>query len=325
MTQKNIEVSIIIPVYNADQWLEDCFNSILIQDFLKNVEISVFNDGSCDKSGDILNAWSSKFQKQGFQFILSSHEENPKGVGFAKNQAVIQSSGTYLCFLDADDVMHPTRIMKQYEACFSKTDTIVGCQFHRDPTDSTPRYTRWANILKAEQLYLQIYTAFGPTVVMPTWFCHRQVFQQVGGFDENGKGTPEDLLFFYKHLRLGGKLQKVEEDLLMYRYHPSATTFSITEDTIWNVRLKELETNVLSKWNEFTIWNAGKQGRKFYRTLSSQNKKKVIPKPRIPIKHFRDAKPPFILCVKVDMTSGSFEENLESLNLKEGRDYFHFS
>ncbi|XP_042898540.1 queuosine-tRNA galactosyltransferase isoform X2 [Parasteatoda tepidariorum] len=310
MTQKNIEVSIIIPVYNADQWLEDCFNSILIQDFLKNVEISVFNDGSCDKSGDILNAWSSKFQKQGFQFILSSHEENPKGVGFAKNQAVIQSSGTYLCFLDADDVMHPTRIMKQYEACFSKTDTIVGCQFHRDPTDSTPRYTRWANILKAEQLYLQIYTAFGPTVVMPTWFCHRQVFQQVGGFDENGK--------------------------LHYR------------DTIWNVRLKELETNVLSKWNEFTIWNAGKQGRKFYRTLSSQNKKKVqafcdvdvkklskgvyiyeesivIPKPRIPIKHFRDAKPPFILCVKVDMTSGSFEENLESLNLKEGRDYFHFS
>ncbi|XP_071042099.1 queuosine-tRNA galactosyltransferase isoform X3 [Parasteatoda tepidariorum] len=261
MTQKNIEVSIIIPVYNADQWLEDCFNSILIQDFLKNVEISVFNDGSCDKSGDILNAWSSKFQKQGFQFILSSHEENPKGVGFAKNQAVIQSSGTYLCFLDADDVMHPTRIMKQYEACFSKTDTIVGCQFHRDPTDSTPRYTRWANILKAEQLYLQIYTAFGPTVVMPTWFCHRQVFQQVGGFDENGK-----------------------------------------VQAFCDVDVKKLSKGVYIY--EESI---------------------VIPKPRIPIKHFRDAKPPFILCVKVDMTSGSFEENLESLNLKEGRDYFHFS
>lgn len=43
------------------------------------------------------------------------------------------------------------------------------------------------------------------------------------------QGTPEDLLFFYNHLRRGGQLIKVEEDLLCYRYHPAATTFSVSE------------------------------------------------------------------------------------------------
>ena len=105
---------------------------------------------------------------------------------------------------------------------------------------------------------------------------------------------------------------------------------------------------VLNQWDHFTIWNAGKQGRHFYRSLSPENQAKVthfcdvdakkiakefytyeesktLPKPKIPIVHFRDASPPFIICVKQDLTGGGFEENLASLNLTEGKDYFHFS
>ena len=47
--------------------------------------------------------------------------------------------------------------------------------------------------------------------------------------------------------------------------------------------------------------------------------------PKIPIVHFRDAKPPFVICVKLDLTNGEFEKNLNSLNLIEGKDYFHFN
>lgn len=64
---------------------------------------------------------------------------------------------------------------------------------------------------------------------MPTWFCHRSVFDKVGGFSEDGKGTPEDLIFFYRHLDLGGKLFRVDEPLVIYTYHITATTFSINE------------------------------------------------------------------------------------------------
>lgn len=52
---------------------------------------------------------------------------------------------------------------------------------------------------------------------------------RVGGFDETGKGTPEDLIFFYRHLDLNGGIHRVDEVLLVYRYHPLQTTFTIDE------------------------------------------------------------------------------------------------
>lgn len=55
------------------------------------------------------------------------------------------------------------------------------------------------------------------------------MLNRVGGFDENGKGTPEDLIFFYRHLDLNGRIHRVDEVLLVYRYHPLQTTFSIDE------------------------------------------------------------------------------------------------
>lgn len=165
---------------------------------------------------------------------------------------------------------------------------------------------------------------------------------------EDGKGTPEDLIFFYKHLDLDGKVYKVETNLLVYYYHQHATTFSIKEETIWNLRLERLQSKVLCNWKTFTIWNAGKQGRKFYNSLSAENRVKVMAMCDVDVKkvnkkytpydarlrkagkpldmvHFKDAKPPFVICVKLDMTGGCFEKNLESLQLKENLDYVYFS
>ncbi|XP_039598815.1 UDP-GlcNAc:betaGal beta-1,3-N-acetylglucosaminyltransferase-like protein 1 [Polypterus senegalus] len=130
--------------------------------------------------------------------------------------------------------------------------------------------------------------------------------------------------------------------------HHAETAPLVFRDTIWNHRVTFLQERVLTKWTTCTIWNAGKQGRKLYRSLSPANQKKITafcdvdenkikkgyytyeeseerPKPRIPVRHFKDSSPPYIVCVKLDMTGGVLEENLHSLNLEEGRDYFHFS
>lgn len=114
---------------------------------------------------------------------------------------------------------------------------------------------------------------------MPTWLCHRQVYTNIsGGFSEEGKGCPEDLIFFYQHLDNKGLIKRAEECLLKYRYHSEATTFSVSAKTIWHIRLKHLLVNVLKKppWCKgFSIWNAGKQGRKFFRDLPEEQKKNV--------------------------------------------------
>ncbi|KAK1803110.1 hypothetical protein P4O66_021648, partial [Electrophorus voltai] len=346
-----------------------------------NIQV-VGHPDKCDNSRAVVEGWRERMEKRGLSMVISGHSSpKPRGavlssgsnthepaccsnvlsfflflsiflllislVGFAKNQAVCQSSGRYLCFQDADDVMMPQRVRLQYEIAVHNPTAIVGCQVRRVPEGSTERYTRWINSLSPEKLLtqgsgtlitlftpcvslnsfasgrgLEVYTSHGPTVVMPTWFCSRDWFHKVGPFDEGGKGVAEDLLLFYSSLRLGGGVVRVDERLLVYRYHKLAATHSVLEETIWNLRVDFLQERVLSQWDSFTIWNAGKQGRKFYRSLNPTNQKKVKafcdvdenkikkgfytyeeskeqPKPKIPVLHFTDSSPPFIVCVKL--------------------------
>ncbi|KAL6057835.1 hypothetical protein STEG23_034038 [Scotinomys teguina] len=374
-------VSIILPVHNAEQWLDECLTSVLQQDFEGTMELSVFNDASKDKSGIIIEKWKVKLEDSGISVVIGGHDSpSPRGVGYSKNQAIAQSTGSYLCFLDSDDVMMPQRVRLQHEAAVQHPTSsiwcsvgflnlhrasitflksflvmnsassvlIIGCQVRRDPPDSTERYTRWINQLTSDQLLTQVFTSHGPTVIMPTWFCSRAWFSHVGSFDEGGQGVPEDLLFFYEHLRKGGGVFRVDHSLLLYRYHLYAATHSVLEMTIWTHRVHFLEEQVLPHWKSFTIWNAGKQGRRLYRSLTAASRRKVMafcdvdekkirkgfychedsqerPKPKVPVLHFQDAQSPFVICVKLDLTGGEFEDNLNSLHLQEGRDFVHFS
>ncbi|KAK8776724.1 hypothetical protein V5799_029932 [Amblyomma americanum] len=344
-----VDVSIIIPVHNGEKWINECLTSVADQVFAGTLEVSIFNDSSTDGTAGLLEEWKPKLESRGFSVCISAGDPGSRGVGFAKNAAVRQSKGGYLCFQDIDDIMHPARVQEQFdEATRQPPNTIVGSQFHRLPEGSTERYTLWANTLDPKKLTVQVYTSHGPTVIMPTWFCNRVVFDTVGGFDETGKGTPEDLIFFFKHLDFGGNVVRVEKDLLTYRYHLQQSTFTIAESTIWDLRLARLKQHILDKWPSFTIWNAGKQGRRFYRSLDIEDRRKVtafcdvdekkisrgvyiheeseeVPRPRVPIIHFREATPPLVICMKLDLTNGSFEANLSSLNLVEGVDYVHFS
>ncbi|XP_060905621.1 UDP-GlcNAc:betaGal beta-1,3-N-acetylglucosaminyltransferase-like protein 1 isoform X1 [Labrus mixtus] len=342
-----------MPMYNASCWLDECLQAISLQDFTGTMEISVFDDASTDDSRKVVEGWRERLEARSISLVICGHDSaQPRGVGYAKNKAVSQSCGQHLCFQDADDVMLPQRVRLQHEASLLQPNSLVGCKVRRVPEGSTERYTRWINTITQDQLTTQLYTSHGPTVIMPTWFCSRDWFLKVGPFDEGGKGVPEDLLFFYQSIRQGGGVARVDECLLVYRYHEKATTHSVTEsvstETIWKLRVDFLQERVLGQWESFTIWNAGKQGRKLYRSLSPTNQEKVRafcdvdenkiqkgfytyeeskqrPKPKIPVLHYKDASAPFIVCVKLDMTGGVLEENLDSLQLKEGTDYYHFN
>lgn len=344
------DISVIIPVYNGEKWINNCMKSIASQTIIDTdtkLEIVVFNDGSIDDSEKLLAKWQEYFSSRSVNFVLTGSPLS-KGVGAAKNGAVKKSCGTFLCFQDIDDLMHPDRIMLQWKYANINRNTLVGSRVCRVPVNSTPRFVGWANSLTPEQLKLQIYMSNGPTLLMPTWFCHKSVYEKVGGFNESGLGTPEDLIFFYNHVDLGGDLHRIDEELVIYTYHVSATTFSVKRELIWQIQLERLQAIVLSKWTNFMVWNAGKSGRKFVRALSSENLKKVtafcdvdVKKigrtielycpikraviKKIPVIHFTSARPPLVICVKLDLTKGQFENNLKSLNLKEGEDYILFS
>ncbi|XP_059527615.1 UDP-GlcNAc:betaGal beta-1,3-N-acetylglucosaminyltransferase-like protein 1 isoform X4 [Myotis daubentonii] len=182
------QVSVILPVHNAEPWLDECLRSVWQQDFEGSLELSVFNDASKDKSMAIIEKWKGKLEGSGILVVIGGHDSpSPRGVGYSKNQAIAQSSGSYLCFLDSDDVMMPQRVRLQLEAAVRHPTSIIGCQVRREPPNSTERYTRWINQLAPGQLLTQVFTSNGPTVVMPTWFCSRAWFSHVGPFDEGGQ------------------------------------------------------------------------------------------------------------------------------------------
>ncbi|XP_064815323.1 uncharacterized glycosyltransferase RBE_0706-like isoform X1 [Oncorhynchus masou masou] len=145
-----VEVSIVIPVHNASCWLDECLQGIVDQDYTGSMELSVYDDASMDGSRAIVEGWRERLERRGVSMVISGHDSaQPRGVGHAKNQAVSQSSGKYLCFQDADDVMMPHRIHLQYEACLFNSTSASARALKRKrgwvfQHDNDPKHTAQA-------------------------------------------------------------------------------------------------------------------------------------------------------------------------------------
>ena len=93
-------VSIIVPIYNAEQTLRRCIESILTQAFT-DFELLLVDDGSCDSSGAICDEYAAQDSR-----IQVIHKEN-SGVSSSRNLAISRAQGTYLQFLDSDEWITP--------------------------------------------------------------------------------------------------------------------------------------------------------------------------------------------------------------------------
>lgn len=91
-----MKISVIIPVYNVEKYIEDCLKSVLNQSYA-NIEILIVNDGSTDNSGYICERYSKEYNN-----IKLINKKN-KGLSAARNTGIQNSSGDYLIFLDSDD------------------------------------------------------------------------------------------------------------------------------------------------------------------------------------------------------------------------------
>ncbi|CAI4225816.1 unnamed protein product [Auanema sp. JU1783] len=349
----SVTMSVIIPVKNGEKFIGECLNSLLRQDYQGTWEISIYNDGSEDSTEAIIRQFEQSFNDRNVPLVINSGEVSG-GVGFAKNKAVAHSSGKYVCFCDADDMSHEKRLstLVKYALSFPEhANVFFGSCFRRTPEHSTVRYTRWACSLTNELLDRQIYTSHGPTLIAPTWFLSRTLFDQVGGFrDDIKKGFPEDLDFFYKTFSCKHVIyRKIDEELVVYRYHSDCESFSVHEDSIWELRLEHLRKNVLLKWQKFSIWSVGKQGKHFFKSLRPEEKNNVVAFcdvdikklnrgvfenydevtrtviHKIPILSIENVQPPVIICVKLDMTGGDLEKLIASKNWIEGEDYIFFT
>jgi len=102
-------ISIIVPVYNVEKYLETCIESLLKQDY-KNIEIILVDDGSKDNSGSLCDHYANYYGN-----IRVVHKENA-GLGFARNSGLDVISGEYVTFVDSDDWVSSDLVLHLYEA-----------------------------------------------------------------------------------------------------------------------------------------------------------------------------------------------------------------
>lgn len=127
------KISVIVPVYNVEQYLVKCLDSIVNQTF-QDIEIICINDGSTDNSGKILEEYAQKDER--FKII---NQEN-KGLSVARNEGLLCATGEYISFIDGDDFIHSRFIEVLYQVIIQNECDIAGCDFRKVYRDEKPSF-----------------------------------------------------------------------------------------------------------------------------------------------------------------------------------------
>lgn len=135
-----VTVSVIIPVYNVEKYLEETLNCLLHQDF-EDAEFILVNDGSKDSSPDICR----KFEAMDSRFIVIDQPNG--GPAKARNTGIDYASGEYICFIDADDLLSDNALNEMYEKVQGFDILVHGTDFIGD-YDEVPAWIANASDIK---------------------------------------------------------------------------------------------------------------------------------------------------------------------------------
>lgn len=214
----NVKVSVIIPVYNAEKYLEQCLDSVINQT-LKEIEIICINDGSSDSSLDILERYQTRDNR------IHVYSQKNAGLGTARNTGMKYVSGEYMAFLDSDDFYMPEALEKTYvNAKEGNADVCVfGTTYYREEYQEESKYDVLPN-----KTYLPEKEPFNISD-MPDYilnFAYNVVWNKIyrlGFLKEHDIQSPlnrrgQDLYFTHMALCLADRITVIREPLITYRY-----------------------------------------------------------------------------------------------------------
>lgn len=155
-------VSIIIPVFKAEQYIERCARSLFSQSF-RDIEFIFVNDASPDRSIEILDSVIKLYPDRMSQCIIYNNTEN-SGSSESRNIGLKLASGKYIVFCDSDDWMEQDMVAEMYYAAENKHADIIYCNFMIEKQDSTDmfRCVEWQN---NKESFLKQYLMFPWNVV----------------------------------------------------------------------------------------------------------------------------------------------------------------
>lgn len=189
-------ISIIIPVYNTEAFLEDAIKSVLEQSH-KNLEVILVNDGSTDNSGIICEKYDQHYSN-----IIYIFQENA-GVSVARNKGLLHAAGQYVFFLDSDDTLDKDFLKTSIIAAFNNDVVIIGAHFLK-------RLPFVHSLPTCAQMWRRDFLNKYPNITFPV-----------------GIQPCEDGLFSHQLLTLTNKIGQNSHGIYHYRQHENQNHITI--------------------------------------------------------------------------------------------------
>ncbi|WP_081415454.1 glycosyltransferase [Parabacteroides massiliensis] len=203
-TERNIVVSVVMPVYNQEKYVQDAIESILNQTF-QDFELIVVNDGSDDNS-------ESKILSCRDERIVYVRNEENQGNYPARNIGIAKAKGRYVAVMDADDLAFPTRLEQQFTYLENHRDLcVVGSGFTFSDTLRKCRHP-----LGDEEIRLALLDR--NSFMHASLMIRMEALRELGGYNEAYRYASDyDLVC---RLVLYGKVENLPDILMIYRCHP---------------------------------------------------------------------------------------------------------
>ncbi len=205
----NSLVSVIVPAYNAEAWIERCVESVCLQTY-QNIELIVIDDGSTDKTGMLLD------NLQVTKNIRVIHQQN-SGVSHARNVGIDLAKGEYIFFLDSDDWIEPNAI--HYLMQNAKMGIVPLIGYYNDYENKDPEQYLFDNIESKEQYTFEIFEKLFCNIdINYLWnkiFDKAVLNKYAIRFDEN-IALGEDLLFNLQYFLQMDEIKLIRKPLYHY-------------------------------------------------------------------------------------------------------------
>ena len=225
-----VNVSVIIPCYNAEKTIKETIESVLAQTY-QDIEIIVVDDGSTDHSKEIIESFGSK--------VLYFYQENG-GQSAARNTAIHHSSGKYLAFLDSDDLWMPEKLEKQLALMQQEGVDwcYCDCEYFLDSTGKS--IGNYSNLVHPPKTGLVAETLLmGNFIASPTPVVSKKIIEEAGNFNESfqfGEDWDE-----WIRIAMISPIVYQPEILTKHRIHENSVTYMKDPDIVFLNHISVIE------------------------------------------------------------------------------------
>ena len=277
--RKQKKVSIIIPVYNRESTIERCLDSILTQTY-KNLEVLIINDGSTDRSGEIINAYALKDSR-----ILAITKEN-SGVSDSRNFGLKAAHGDYIQFADSDDWL-PERATELLVEALEKnrSDMVIAdyCRVRGRQLYQSGAIENAGTLTRPEfaQVMMEKASDFYYGVVWNKLYRRKIIKKYKLQFSEELQWC-EDFLFNLEYLKYTAKVEVIKEPV--YYYVKTKGSLVSTQTTPGNIiRTKLMLYDYYKKlYESLDLYEDNKLRIQMFLIQSARDKKQKVKKKDYP-------------------------------------------